>query len=65
MRCVRTPRGSGLAPIPREAPRPGPRPSVGDYNGDGINNIFWQNGNQVGVWTESSNLTPTWMQEKF
>jgi hypothetical protein len=40
---------------------PGQLPTyVNDFNGDGIGDILWTNGSQLGVWTEDANLNPTW-----
>jgi len=32
----------------------------GDFTNNGITDILWQEGNQVGVWLENSGLNPTW-----
>ena len=39
---------------------PEPLTYANDYNGDGVGDILWTNGGQLGVWTETSNLNPTW-----
>jgi FG-GAP-like repeat len=37
-----------------------PRTYANDYLGNGIGDILWTNGGQLGVWTEDRNLNATW-----
>ncbi len=50
--------GSGHTLV--ELVSPEPLTYANDYNGDGVGDILWTSGGQLGVWTENSSLNPTW-----